>query len=157
MMRNRVFVDTFAWLALANRSDRYHGPAWTVFGDLRDAHCRFVTTNFVLVELINSLSSHACRQKTIQFVRHIEASPSVSVVQVTEELYDLAWSLYQQRTDKDWGITDCTSFQVMAMLGLTRAFTNDQSQGDAHALPWATMSCPFRASTRSPCGGLTSE
>ena len=79
MRRNTIFVDTFAWLALANRSDHYH-----------------------------------------------ESAPSVTVVQVTEELYDLAWSLYQQRGDKDWGITDCTSLQVMSMLGISRAFTNDQ-------------------------------
>ena len=82
--------------------------------------------NFVLVELINSLSSHSCRQQTVQFVSRIETSAAVTVVQVTEELYDLAWSLYQQRSDKDWGITDCSSFQVMGMLGLTQAFTNDQ-------------------------------
>jgi predicted nucleic acid-binding protein len=126
MMRNAIFVDTFAWLALANRTDRYHESAWAVFGGLREAHSRFITTNFVLVELINSLSSHSCRQQTVQFVCRIEASPSVRVVQVSEELYDLAWSFYQQRTDKDWGITDCTSFQVMGMLGLSRAFTNDQ-------------------------------
>lgn len=126
MMRKAAFMDTFAWLALANRSDHFHASAWTTFRRLRDTHWRFITTNLVLIELINSLSSHSCRQNTVQFVSHVQTSPSVTVVVVTEEIYALAWTLYRQRIDKDWGITDCTSFQIMSMLGITQAFTNDQ-------------------------------
>ena len=28
--------------------------------------------------------------------------------------------------DKDWGITDCTSFEAMKVLDIKKAFTNDR-------------------------------
>jgi predicted nucleic acid-binding protein len=28
--------------------------------------------------------------------------------------------------DKDWGITDCTSFEVMQMFNIRKAFTGDK-------------------------------
>jgi len=35
------------------------------------------------------------------------------------------WTLYQQRPDKEWGLTDCISFVVMQEQGISEAFTSD--------------------------------
>ncbi len=44
---------------------------------------------------------------------------------ITEELEEAASEIFERYDDKDFSFTDCTSFQVMLLLGITEAFTND--------------------------------
>jgi hypothetical protein len=37
-----------------------------------------------------------------------------------------ALSLYAERSDKDWGLTDCSSFQIMVRKRLTAAISYDR-------------------------------
>ncbi|MEQ8190389.1 MAG: PIN domain-containing protein [Candidatus Eremiobacterota bacterium] len=56
----------------------------------------------------------------------MEADPNITIVPVTEDLYNNALRFYKTRTDKEWGITDCISFVVMEEYGLTEALTADK-------------------------------
>ena len=47
------------------------------------------------------------------------------LVYVTAELLARAVILYEQRSDKTWGLVDSVSFMVMQDAGVTEAFTND--------------------------------
>jgi predicted nucleic acid-binding protein len=47
-------------------------------------------------------------------------------VPVSQQLMDEGWQLYEQRLDKSWGLTDCTSFVVMQQQQIITAFTSDQ-------------------------------
>lgn len=49
---------------------------------------------------------------------------------------DTAWQLFRERSDKEWGITDCTSFLIMQDRNLVDAFTVDRhfEQAGFHAL-----------------------
>ena len=38
---------------------------------------------------------------------------------------ELAVGLYQARTDKEWGLTDCLSFVLMEREGITQALSAD--------------------------------
>ena len=38
----------------------------------------------------------------------------------------VAWDVFRRFADKDWSFTDCTSYVVIARLGLTAAFSFDQ-------------------------------
>jgi predicted nucleic acid-binding protein len=42
------------------------------------------------------------------------------------DVFKEAWDFYKARTDKDWSLTDCTSFVVMKSRGIERAFTADR-------------------------------
>ena len=55
----------------------------------------------------------------------IEADPNVEVVLLTNSLYRLAFSLFKQRDDKEWGLVDCISFIVMQDRGIADALTTD--------------------------------
>lgn len=44
---------------------------------------------------------------------------------VDSELLARAIALYTNRSDKEWGLTDCISFVVMQERGLTDALTTD--------------------------------
>jgi len=52
--------------------------------------------------------------------------PVVQIVAAGQELLLEGWRLYEQRSDKDWGLTDCISFVVMAHAQINEAFTSDQ-------------------------------
>ena len=50
-----TFIDTWAWVALADRSDPYHRQATAQHKKLRGAKRRYVTTDYVLGEAITFL------------------------------------------------------------------------------------------------------
>ncbi len=37
-----------------------------------------------------------------------------------------AWSLFERRIDKEWGLTDCYSFVVMKKFDIKQALTTDK-------------------------------
>lgn len=126
-MTEAVFADSFAWIAAINKSDNYHKIALKTIETLLEKGLKLVTSNYVIVETINALSKAEFRKAVIEFIDKLEMSPSVEIIKITDEMYNNAWALYQQRMDKDWGIiTDCTSFEVMRMFNIKKAFTNDK-------------------------------
>lgn len=51
--------------------------------------------------------------------------PSIEVLELIEPLYNQALTLYRERLDKGWGMTDCFSFVTMRARGITDALTHD--------------------------------
>jgi predicted nucleic acid-binding protein len=43
-----------------------------------------------------------------------------------ETTYEKALTLYKSRKDKEWGLTDCYSFELMKELNLSNALTADK-------------------------------
>ena len=86
---------------------------------------RLVTTQLILVEIGNGLSSRQFRQKAASIIRNLQEDPIVDVIPVTPAAFSLALELFEQRPDKDWGFTDCFSFVVMRDIGLSDALTTD--------------------------------
>lgn len=121
-----VFVDTAAWIALANANDALHTHADQVMSDLLSQKIKLVTTDFVLLEVADALSAPNLRAKTIQFVNRLRHAPILRIIPVSDDLLTDGWSLYSQRLDKNWGLTDCTSFVVMLSEQITQAFTSDR-------------------------------
>lgn len=50
-----IFVDTGAWIALTDRSDRHHAEAVAIYKSLRQGRERFVTTDYVIDETVTRL------------------------------------------------------------------------------------------------------
>ncbi|MFM6025600.1 MAG: type II toxin-antitoxin system VapC family toxin, partial [Dolichospermum sp.] len=61
----------------------------------------------------------------IQLLESLETDPSVEVVLLSNSLYKLAFNLFKQREDKEWGLVDCISFIVMQDRGISDALTTD--------------------------------
>ena len=78
-----------------------------------------------MLEIGNSLSKQKYRAAAIQLLESLETDPSVEVVLLTNSLYKLAFNLFKQREDKEWGLVDCISFIVMQDRGITDALTTD--------------------------------
>src|SRR5439155_12462168 len=85
-----------------------------------------ITTPAVLIEIGNALAKQRYRAAAVQLLNALHADASVEIIALTDDLYFEAFALYQSRTDKDWGLTDCISFVVMTQRRLTDALTSDQ-------------------------------
>jgi uncharacterized protein len=128
-MAEQVFVDTAAWIALVNKHDILHLPARQVMDRLRQQKFSLVTTEFVLLEVADALSTPSLRPRTVDFVDSLlqfPQTPVLRVIPVSRDLWLKGWELYKLRMDKEWGLTDCTSFVVMRQEQITQAFTSDR-------------------------------
>jgi predicted nucleic acid-binding protein len=121
-----VFVDTAAWIALLNRSDALRPRALEVMATLQQQKSNLVTTELVLLEVADALSAPRFRAKVVTFVDGLRKSGVTQIIPGGRDLLDAGWELYRQRPDKEWGLTDCTSFVVMEQQQITQAVTSDQ-------------------------------
>jgi uncharacterized protein len=136
MLPRNIFLDTAFALALANPKDLLHERAIDLADQLEAARTQLVTTRAVLLEIGNSLAKVRYRVAGVQLLTSLETDPNVEIVPLTDDLYERAFQLYEQRPDKEWGLTDCVSFVIMQDRGLTVALTPDKhfQQAGYHAL-----------------------
>jgi predicted nucleic acid-binding protein len=124
-----IFVDTWAWLALAHQRDPYHRLAVEEHRTLQKHKVRYVTTNDVLAELKTSLFPTVSFAKARQFMLNVFQSLHTGryqLVFVSPEQFERAWQLRQRYHDKPKiSFTDLTSMIVMQDLGITDVFTGD--------------------------------
>jgi uncharacterized protein len=126
-VRNEVFLDSNFAIAVAMPSDQLHAKAAPLARQLlTDDKVHVVTTHAVIFEIGNALSKLRFRPAAVDLFMKLSADPLVETVSLTDELYAATLQLFQERFDKEWGLTDCLSFVIMRQLGLTDALTSDQ-------------------------------
>ena len=120
----RVFADAAYWIGLFNPKDDLHEAAVAASQGL--VKTRLVTSEMVLTEVLNGFAKYpTLRGKVVTAVDAIAADPNTEVAPQTAVLFREALALYRQRQDKEWGLTDCSSFVIMRRLGLTESLTFD--------------------------------
>ncbi len=82
-------------------------------------------TDFIILELGNAFSGTAERGPFSRLVAHLRAHSNVRIIPASRDLLDRGLELLSRRADKEWSLTDCTSFLVMWDEGLTDALTTD--------------------------------
>lgn len=122
---NELFLDTSFAIALSSPNDQFHSPAVALAGKIKLEKRRWITTRFVFIEIGNSLARFRFRSAAITLLNNLERDPTVRIEPVSEAIYQKAYQLFQQRPDKEWGMTDCISFIAMREHGLTDALTAD--------------------------------
>jgi len=120
---NRVFADTWFFLAILNPSDPNHARALTASRTFRNHR---VTTDWVLVEVGDALSRMGNRDVFIRFYDWIQRYPGITIVPATRKLLEDGIYLYRYRRDKDWPLTDCISSVVMEDEQIADALTGDK-------------------------------
>ena len=121
----RLFADAFYWIALLHAGDQWHQRVIAFAETLSDHH--LYTTDAVFDEYLAAYSARESylRQRAAATVRHLLASPEVTVIHQTRELFLEGLTLYEARPDKEYSLTDCISMQAMRREGLMEVLTND--------------------------------
>ena len=118
----RVFADTFYFIALLNPADQGHRRACAT---ATEPGISVVTTRWVLVEFCDAFSGTHLRAACARMVKTLLADPKVLVCGEGSDVFDRSLDHYAKRPDKEWSLTDCISFVVMAEESLTEALTAD--------------------------------
>jgi predicted nucleic acid-binding protein len=120
---NSVFADAFYFVARLNSRDQHHTR---VIEYSKRSRVILITTDWVLMEVADALAKSESRGRTHAFIQRLRESPECEIVPATRELFDQALELYRQHSDKDWTLTDCTSFVVMQRRNIVDALTGDR-------------------------------
>ncbi|HEX3355852.1 MAG TPA: PIN domain-containing protein [Tepidisphaeraceae bacterium] len=118
----KYFADTFYFLALLNPSDRDHRRALEFKPNSSDV---LITSEFVLIELADGLCKTRNRTTFTGMYQRLTANADAQIIPVDHELFSAGIDLFGKRPDKEWSLTDCTSFLIMREHGLTHALTAD--------------------------------
>lgn len=126
-----IFVDTWAWLAIAYTKDPYHAVASAQHQQFRRQKRRYITTDYVLSETISGLFGAVPFGMAKHFMANLFQSIRAGrhrLEFVTPDQFHRAYDLRLRFHDKpDVSFADLTSMIVMQDLGIRDIFT-----GDAH-------------------------
>src|ERR1700733_12455403 len=109
-----LFADTAHWIALQLPDDDLHETALGLL-DLISSGFRIVTSELVLFEFLNHFSGRGIisRETAVNTWRQLHSNPIVTVIPSTNDLIQRAVESYSKHRDKEWSLTDCSSFAIM--------------------------------------------
>jgi uncharacterized protein len=118
-----VYVDTSAFLAVLNASDRFHESARHRWVQLLESGTPLVCNNYVLIETLAVLQNRLGMEAvtTLQNV----VVPVLVVLWVDQDLHQRAVSALLVARRRRLSLVDCTSFESMRQVGLQQVFAFD--------------------------------
>lgn len=122
---NRVFADANFWIARFNPRNPLHQSAVTAAMSIGRA--RIVTNEVVLTEFLDYYSKPAGegRANVAKMVREIRLNRDIDVLPQTAVSFEAGLTLFENRSDKEWGLSDCISMAEMTAQGLRHVLTSD--------------------------------
>ena len=120
-----IFADTFYWVALLNPKDQWHRQAKEI--QRKFDGVRFVTTETVLIELLNFFSEYGAemRQTVVDTARDILVDLDIEYISHSPDIFLDALEFYEKRLDKGYSLTDCISMLTMKNLAVQKILTHD--------------------------------
>jgi len=116
------FADAYYFFALLNARDEAHAIAKLFNSASRRP---IVTTAWVLTEVADGLAATPSRGLFAPLIESLRRNSRAFLVPPDAALFERGVTLYKDRADKSWSLTDCISFEVMRDRGLTDALTAD--------------------------------
>jgi uncharacterized protein len=120
----KVFLDTGAFLALADEDDDYHAVAKSLHAQLLGNRAQFLTSNFVLAETYTLIRFKVGHNAAVEFMKKFDQT-GIKVLRVSEAIEDTAKSIFTRYDDKEFSFVDCTSFALIDHHRLDHAFAFD--------------------------------
>jgi predicted nucleic acid-binding protein len=122
----KIFIDTSAFIALIDTSDKNHNTAKQFFDGAVKNGTRFFTSNYVVCETLNYLRAKISHEIAVMFFENIKKSRIIEVKPITNSNEEQAFMIFRDYTDKDFSFTDCTSFALMRAISINHAFAFDR-------------------------------
>ncbi len=118
-----VFAHAWFYVAFINRRDEHHAR---VMEFAQAFHGKVVATPWRLTAVADARAASHSRSRVSKTFRLLAQDASTQIIKVSPEHFQRGLLLYEQRPDKAWSLTDCTSFVVMEQEGLREALTGDR-------------------------------
>ncbi len=122
----KLFVDTWGWVAIADRRDAGHEAATEIF---RRAHRSggAITSNFILDETFTLLFKRRPFEEAWHFTTNVVQSPFIDVQEVNSARFSKTIELRKQFSDKPKiSFTDLSTMAIMLELGISDILTADR-------------------------------
>lgn len=123
----RVFVDTSYLIAVLAEPDHLHRDAVRVGAQLDFDGAHFVTTRFVIAELLASVSRRGprVRLRAAAYIQFLSSNPTWTTLDVNQTEFDAAVVLCKARLDQRYSLADCIAMGICKRLGITDVLTSD--------------------------------
>ncbi len=118
-----MLVDTGAWYAIADASDRHHQEAREFYTE-HAGRTAFVTTALIVAESWALVQSHLGRTAAVTFWAALREA-RIPVLTVEPVDLEAAWHIAQAFPDQAFSFVDCTTFALMERSGIHDAFAFD--------------------------------
>lgn len=119
-----IMVDTSAWYAICDASDKNHDRAKEFYTQVAGA-VPLVTTDVILAETWALLAARLGRSAAITFWETIREA-GVCILTLEEADTEAAWHILNAFPDQTFSFADCTTFAIMERLRIERVFTFDR-------------------------------
>lgn len=121
----KVFVDTSAWLALADKSDQYQNDAIARLKAIKDKRIILVTSDYIVDESITIVRFRVSHDAALKFGESLFTSRIINLISIEDHDRIAAWNYFKKYSDKKFSYTDCTSFALMKRMRIEKAFSFD--------------------------------
>jgi predicted nucleic acid-binding protein len=120
-----VFADTLYWIAINRNNDPWQAAARQARRDV--GKVGLVTTDEVLIEFLTAMAkgNSRVRKGAVRMVRAILVDPNVHVIPQSRESFLSGLTLFENRPDKSYSLTDCISMNVMKAEAIVDVLTCD--------------------------------
>jgi len=118
-----IFIDTSAFLAVLNANDQFHPAARQQWEEMLAADTVLFSSNYVILETTTLLQ----HRFGIEAVRLFESDilTILEIIWVDEAVHKRGMSALLVANRRNLSLVDCTSFEIMRLIGLETAFTFD--------------------------------
>jgi uncharacterized protein len=121
-----IFVDSSAWIALADRDDSHHKAAAEACPIILKNYKTLVASNLIIAETYIMLLKALGLQVALEFLERIKASPRILKIYSNEDVETEAERILSKYSDHDFSYTDAVSFAIMKRHGIKKAFSFDK-------------------------------
>jgi len=121
-----VFVDSSAWIALADKDDFYHKDAASHYISIFKNFKTLVTSNLVIAETYIVILKELGHEAAIEFLDRIKTSPRIMKVYSSENIEAEAERILAKYSDQNFSYTDAVSFAIMNKQKIKKAFSFDK-------------------------------
>ena len=125
-MLDDVFVDTSAWVALADKDDSHHKDAASIYPSIFKNHKQLVTSNLIIAETYIILLKELRHKAAIEFLERTKASPRILTIYSNQNIEAEAEGILVKYVDQDFSYTDAVSFVIMKRQKIKKAFCFDK-------------------------------
>ncbi|MFA1820318.1 type II toxin-antitoxin system VapC family toxin [Virgibacillus oceani] len=127
MKRNKLFIDTGAWIALVMETDHFHNKARTFMENLDSSMKRF-TSSYVISEIYTWLryrEGFIYADNFLDIINRSKASGALDVLIEDRDALEMGGQLLKDFSDQRFSYVDATSMAMMKKERISKVFGFD--------------------------------